>query len=344
MISGCGTLNRSLSMTLVQSGSATSFIIRNIPGNQRPRQEIMHPIAPPPQSYSRLYRPWVDQDGTVTSTTHAADTSEEEDNDDEDAEGEAEDEQSRMDNEENDCSTSDYSMDRSCLDQTPPNHSHKRQHRHHDRHHAPHTQYFTSHPHPLLGTLSPSSNLTPAMFASVPSPFAYSSTAPPAHSYLLANEMEQAYHRVLAEEQRTKQLSSRKQRPKRFVCPHCDVAFSNNGQLQGHIRIHTGERPFRCDAAQCGKTFTRNEELTRHKRIHTGVRPYACDQCGKRFGRRDHLKKHARTHLVVAHHQPLHHHPMHMHPYDVATTSAAAAAAAAAVAAAMMPMYPYMFG
>jgi hypothetical protein len=33
----------------------------------------------------------------------------------------------------------------------------------------------------------------------------------------------------------------KRQRPKRFHCPHCQVAFSNNGQLRGHVRIHTGE-------------------------------------------------------------------------------------------------------
>jgi huckebein len=33
---------------------------------------------------------------------------------------------------------------------------------------------------------------------------------------------------------------NKKQRPKRFRCPHCQVAFSNNGQLKGHVRSHTG--------------------------------------------------------------------------------------------------------
>lgn len=111
--------------------------------------------------------------------------------------------------------------------------------------------------------------------------------------------MEQECARILAEDAQVKMMTARKQRPKKFKCPHCEVAFSNNGQLKGHIRIHTGERPFKCDEPNCGKTFTRNEELTRHKRIHTGHRPFACQTCGKRFGRRDHLKKHTR--LVMNH-------------------------------------------
>ncbi|XP_063703094.1 zinc finger protein 358 [Culicoides brevitarsis] len=172
--------------------------------------------------------------------------------------------------------------------------------------------------------VSPASELSPIVQNSA---FIYPPTADPAAmSYLGLDPytltiMEQEYARVLAEEAAAKQMSAKKQRPKKFKCPHCDVAFSNNGQLKGHIRIHTGERPFKCDEPNCGKTFTRNEELTRHKRIHTGLRPFSCTVCNKSFGRRDHLKKHTKTHMP-------------QERYTLAPT-----------AAMFMPMYsPFLYG
>ncbi|XP_017485573.1 PREDICTED: adult enhancer factor 1 [Rhagoletis zephyria] len=143
-------------------------------------------------------------------------------------------------------------------------------------------------------SLMPASASSAAAAAAAAAATAASFVGMDAYTYGL---MEQEYARIMAEEAHLKAINARKQRPKKFKCPHCDVAFSNNGQLKGHIRIHTGERPFKCDVESCGKTFTRNEELTRHKRIHTGLRPYPCAACGKKFGRRDHLKKHMKTHM-----------------------------------------------
>lgn len=87
----------------------------------------------------------------------------------------------------------------------------------------------------------------PNTFYTQPPPASVSAT--PYHDLLVPNlpfmpvdpfTMEQEYARVLAEEAQVKMMTARRQRPKKFKCPHCDVAFSNNGQLKGHIRIHTG--------------------------------------------------------------------------------------------------------
>ena len=38
--------------------------------------------------------------------------------------------------------------------------------------------------------------------------------------------------------------SDKKIRPKKYKCDQCSASFSNNGQLRGHVRIHTGTLPF----------------------------------------------------------------------------------------------------
>lgn len=50
--------------------------------------------------------------------------------------------------------------------------------------------------------------------------------------------MEEAVQMVHRQDAVAKQM--KKMRPKKFRCQYCDVAFSNNGQLKGHVRIHTG--------------------------------------------------------------------------------------------------------
>lgn len=54
-----------------------------------------------------------------------------------------------------------------------------------------------------------------------------------------AGSVEEAVKYIHQQDAAAKQM--KKLRPKKFRCEHCDVAFSNNGQLKGHVRIHTGE-------------------------------------------------------------------------------------------------------
>lgn len=50
--------------------------------------------------------------------------------------------------------------------------------------------------------------------------------------------VQEAVSRLNQQDAVAKQI--KKLRPKKFKCEYCMVAFSNNGQLKGHLRIHTG--------------------------------------------------------------------------------------------------------
>jgi len=55
---------------------------------------------------------------------------------------------------------------------------------------------------------------------------------------LYNHSMEEAVQMVHRQDVVAKEM--KKMRPKKHNCPHCSMAFSNGGQLTGHIRIHTG--------------------------------------------------------------------------------------------------------
>ncbi|XP_030596315.1 gastrula zinc finger protein XlCGF57.1-like [Archocentrus centrarchus] len=81
---------------------------------------------------------------------------------------------------------------------------------------------------------------------------------------------------------------------KSFSCSECGKKFAYEGQLNAHMRSHTGERPFRC--MLCRKTFSWKRCLQKHMRIHTGEKPYTCTVCGKTFNESGNLKVHMRIH------------------------------------------------
>jgi len=85
---------------------------------------------------------------------------------------------------------------------------------------------------------------------------------------------------------------------KPYVCPveGCSKAFAQPGNLNAHLRIHTGDKPFVCTS--CNRAFAQKGNLTTHMLYHSTEKPFVCNVngCGQAFSLKGNLKKHAKIH------------------------------------------------
>ncbi|XP_031635444.1 zinc finger protein 271-like [Contarinia nasturtii] len=78
-----------------------------------------------------------------------------------------------------------------------------------------------------------------------------------------------------------KSLPSNPLKMKKHKCTLCEYSSNYKGDVNRHMRTHTGERPYRCDI--CSKESTTMQSLKKHKVTHINEIPFHCRGCFKAF-------------------------------------------------------------
>ena len=107
-----------------------------------------------------------------------------------------------------------------------------------------------------------------------------------------------------------------------YDCRYCGKLFKSSGNLNCHVRIHTGAKPYLCRHCSqvgqlkthllkshnegtwftcriCQKKFTGSCDLKHHLHCHEVLKPYVCSECPKHFQTAGELKHHALRHFDV---------------------------------------------
>lgn len=78
-----------------------------------------------------------------------------------------------------------------------------------------------------------------------------------------------------------------------YTCAMCPKTFPTWKKVYCHQRTHN--KNIECSIKNCGKKFATKGDLEKHIRIHTGERPYKCNKCDMSFSQRCTLRIHLDT-------------------------------------------------
>ncbi|RMC17100.1 hypothetical protein DUI87_05677 [Hirundo rustica rustica] len=83
-------------------------------------------------------------------------------------------------------------------------------------------------------------------------------------------------------------------KPLLYQCVECSYATGILGNLELHIRTHTGERPYSCTV--CQKKFRTSSHLNRHRLTHLNMGHFKCRSCDYSTSKWLSLKQHLASH------------------------------------------------
>ncbi|WAR06493.1 ZN141-like protein [Mya arenaria] len=87
----------------------------------------------------------------------------------------------------------------------------------------------------------------------------------------------------------------RKHTGKQFSCRHCVFTTPLREYLASHVRqLHMTSRHYQCET--CGQTFRSHGNLAAHTRIHVGNYRFHCDRCPSKFTDQSNFLQHQRRH------------------------------------------------